>query len=88
MDSIQLLEPGTKIRLPATCPRRSPKIRADGAWLVARFSHTSPALTATGGERLRAADRESVHGMTFLRDRDTPDVLVVVHADDILGLAS
>ena len=87
MDAIQLLDPGTPIRLIGDIPASVDQNPRDGAWLVARFSHTSPALTATGGERLRAADRESAHGLTFLRDRDTRDVLVVVHADDIVGIA-
>lgn len=87
MDAIQLLDPGTAIRLIGDIPAAVAENPRDGAWLVARFSHTSPALAATGAERLRAADRSSVHGMTFLRDRDTPDVLVIVHADDIVGVA-
>ena len=86
MDAIQLLNPGTKIRLIGDVPAAVEDNPRDGAWLVARFSHDSPALTATGSERLRAADRESAHGMTFLRDRNTPDVLVIVHADDIVGV--
>jgi hypothetical protein len=87
MESIQLLDPGTAIRLIGDIPASVAENPRDGAWLVARFSHTSPALTTAGGERLRAAERESVHGLTFLRDRDTPDVLVIVHADDIVGVA-
>ena len=86
MESIQLLNPGTKIRLIGDVPAAVEDNPRDGAWLVARFTHDSPALTATGGERLRAADRKSVHGMTFLRDRTSPDVLVIVHADDIVGM--
>jgi hypothetical protein len=87
MESIQLLDRGTPITLIGDIPAFVDDNPRDGAWLVARFSHTSPALTATGSERLRAADRESEHGFTFLRDRDTPDVLVIVHADDIVGVA-
>jgi hypothetical protein len=88
MDSIQHLERGTKISLISGVPAAVEDNPRDGAWLVARFSHSSPELAATGSERLRAADRESVHGLTFVRDRATPDVLVVVHADDIVGLRS
>ena len=86
MDSIQYLERGTKIALVGDVPAAVEDNPRDGAWLVARFSHSSPELAATGGERLRAADRKSSHGLTFVRDRATPDVLVIVHADDILGV--
>jgi hypothetical protein len=86
MDSIQYLERGTKIALIGDVPAAVEDNPRDGAWLVARFSHSSPELTATGGERLRAADRQSSHGLTFVRDRETPDVLVIVHADDIVGV--
>jgi hypothetical protein len=86
VDEIQYLDPGTKIRLIGDVPAQVEDNPRDGAWLVARFSHSSPALTATGSDRLRAADRESEHGLTFLRDLDTPDVLVIVHADDIVGV--
>jgi hypothetical protein len=88
MNEIQYLQPGTKISLIGDVPAAVEDNPRDGAWLVARFSHDSPALTATGSDRLRAADRESAHGLTFLRDRETPDVLVIVHADDILGVRS
>ena len=87
MDEIQYLKPGTKIRLIGDVPAAVEANPRDGAWLVARFSHDSPALTATGSERLRAADRKSEHGLTFLRDGSSPDVLVIVHADDIVGRA-
>jgi len=86
MDSIQLLNPGTKIQLIGNVPASVDENPRDGAWLVARFSHSSPALTVTGSDRLKAADRESMHGMTFMRERETLDVLVVVHADDIVGV--
>jgi hypothetical protein len=86
MDSIQYLERGTKIQLIGDVPAAVEDNPRDGAWLVARFSHSSPELAAGGGELLRAADRESAHGLTFLRDRDTPDVLVIVHADDIVSV--
>jgi hypothetical protein len=88
MDSIQLLNPGTRISLIGDVPASVAENPRDGAWLVARFSHSSPALAATGGDRLRAADRASVHGLTFVRDPQSPDVLVIVHADDIVGIAS
>ncbi len=86
MNEIQYLEPGTKIRLIGDVPAAVEDNPRDGAWLVARFAHESPELTATGGDRLRAADRESVHGLTFFRDGETPDVLMIVHADDIVGV--
>ena len=86
MDSIQYLARGTKILLIGDVPAAVEDNPRDGAWLVARFSHSSPELAATGGERLRAADRKSAHGLTFVRDRHTPDVLVIVHADDIVGV--
>ncbi len=88
MDSIQYLSRGTKISLIGDVPAAVEDNPRDGAWLVARFSHSSPELATTGPERLRAADRKSVHGLTFVRDRETPDVLVVVHADDIVGVLS
>ncbi len=86
MESIQYLERGTKISLIGGLPAAVEDNPRDGAWLVARFTHSSPELAATGGARLQAADRESVHGLTFVRDRATPDVLVIVHADDIVGV--
>lgn len=86
MEAIQWLRRGTKIDLIGNVPASVEDNPRDGSWLVARFSHTSPALAAQGGDRLRAADRASRHGLTFLRDIDTPDVLVVVHAEDIVGV--
>jgi hypothetical protein len=78
MESIQLLDPGTAIRLVGDVPAAVEANPRDGAWLVAR--------AAIGSERLRAADRESEHGFTYLRNPESIDALVVVHADDILGI--
>jgi hypothetical protein len=80
MDSIQLLDPGTAICLIGDLPAAVESNPRDGAWLVAR--------AAIGSERLRAADRESAHGFTFLRNPESIDALLVVHADDILGVRS
>jgi hypothetical protein len=77
MDEIQRLAPGTKIRLTGELSAAVESNPRDGAWLVAR---------SQGRERLRAASKLSSHGFTLVSDPDSLDVLIYVHADDILGI--
>lgn len=77
MDAIQTLAPGTKIRLTGELAAAVEANPRDGAWLLAR---------SQGRDRLRAASDLSCHGFTLVSDPDSLDVLIYVHADDILGV--
>jgi hypothetical protein len=86
MDEIQRLKDGTPIELIGGCAaivERNPK---DGVWLLARVpSNVSNGKGSTTG-LLREAFDDSIHGMVSFRDETSQDILLYVHADDIVGV--
>jgi hypothetical protein len=85
MDSIQNLSPGTKIRIVGDLPAEVEQNPRDGVWLLARCPQS--ASDAAGDDELfRLAAKQSPHSWTSLRDPRTGELLVILHADDILGI--
>lgn len=84
MDELERLERGARVRLVGDLPVRVEDNPRDGVWILTRYA---PASTADGADALRRADRRSEHGLTTMRDAGSSDVLVVVHADDVLDRA-
>jgi hypothetical protein len=86
MDGIQYLKRGEHIRLVGDVPASVEENPCDGVWLLARYSQPIGDLTNGMDRRLSEGVRNSEHGMTVLRDAGSLDALIVVHAEDILGL--
>lgn len=86
MDGIQYLDLGAKILLAGEIPASVEDNPRDGVWLVARYARSVDELIDAGNDRLSRAAAGSAHGMTSLRDRNSLDVVIVVHAEDILGM--
>ena len=85
MDSIQYLLPGTKIRIVGDLPAEVEQNPRDGVWLLARCSNSGSG-TAGKSEPFLLAASESPHSWTSLKDRETGELLLILHADDILGI--
>jgi hypothetical protein len=86
MDEIQRLKQGTPIELIGGCPAIVEHNPEDGVWLLARVpSSVSNGKGSTTG-RLRDAFDDSIHGLVSFRDETSHDILLYVHADDILGV--
>ena len=85
MDSIQYLLPGTKIRIVGDLPAEVEQNPRDGVWLLARCSNSG---IGAGDQRepFLLAAKESPHSWTSLEDAHTGELLVILHADDILGI--
>jgi hypothetical protein len=85
MDSIQKLLPGMKIRIVGDLPAEVEQNPRDGVWLLARCSN-SGRDAAGDWEPFQFAAELSPHSWTSLRDPRTGELLVILHADDILGI--
>jgi hypothetical protein len=85
MDSIQNLSPGTKIRIVGDLPAEVEQNPRDGVWLLARCTNLT--IDPAGDwEQFRLAAEQSPHSWTSLRDPRTGELLLILHADDILGI--
>jgi hypothetical protein len=85
MDSIQYLLPGTKIRIVGDLLAEVEQNPRDGVWLLARCSNSGKESTGEWEPFLLAA-KDSPHSWTSLKDSATGELLVILHADDILGI--
>jgi len=85
IDLIQLLKPGTRIRILGDLPAAVEQNPRDGAWLVARCSRRdlAPAAGHNQFDKARSATR---HSWNYRIDTETGDALIILHAEDILGL--
>ncbi|HEV7967203.1 MAG TPA: hypothetical protein VGP19_06530 [Candidatus Acidoferrales bacterium] len=85
MDSIQYLLPGTKIRIVGDLLAEVEQNPRDGVWLLARCP--DPGSDVAGElEPFLLAASQSPHSWTCLKDSRTGELLVILHADDILGI--
>lgn len=87
MDGIQYLKPGTALRLVGDLAAAVEQNPRDGVWLLARCPRRDEDFVHAAGDRFSAAAESSVHGLMFVRDPESLDLLVYVHADDILDVA-
>jgi hypothetical protein len=85
MDSIQYLLPGTKIRIVGDLPAEVDENPRDGVWLLARCPNSGTDTTGKW-EAFLVAESRSPHSWTSLKDSETGELLVILHADDILGI--
>lgn len=75
MESIQRLDPGTRIALIGGVVAEVEGNPRDGVWLLVRV-HAS-------AEQVASAFAASRHGAVTLREPESPVLLLYVHADDV-----
>jgi hypothetical protein len=75
LESIQRLDPGTRIELIGGLVAEVERNPRDGVWLLVRV-HSAEA-------RITAAFAGSPHGAVMFREPESSDVFLYVHADDV-----
>ena len=85
MDEIQRLKRGTPIELIGGCAAVVEQNPKDGVWLLARVPSSVSNGEGSATSRLREAFDHSIHGVVSFRDAESQDLLLYVHADDIVG---
>jgi len=86
MDDIQFLRRGARIRIVGNLPAVVEHNPEDGAWLLARYVRAPTEPGEQAREAVMQAGLQSPHTWTSMTDERTGDVLVYLHAGDILGM--